>query len=116
MIRVVCAWMLIVLAASPFTAPFSTCDVSALLGTHTSTVAISSVATCPEIGDCSSTSDAGSVSPLVLRIVLTRNAVLVPSDWPVPQTADKPLRAALLQPAGDRTREDSPLQPTVLRL
>src|SRR5216683_4796115 len=32
MMRIVCAWSLLLLAASPFTAPFATCDLGALLG------------------------------------------------------------------------------------
>jgi hypothetical protein len=116
MVRIVCTWVLIVLAASPFTAPFSTCDLSALLGRHSSAVLVLSVAECADMADGLGTGDAGSISPVVGRVLLTREVVLVRSDWPLPRTSDRPVLARLIPIEGVPTLEDSPLQPTVLRL
>jgi len=116
MIRAACTWLLIVLAASPFTAPFSTCDVSALFASRASSVIEPAVSPCADIAACSEMDDAGSISPLVGRVVLSRDAVLVLTDWPVPLTSD-PLALSRPVPVPyGRALKDSPVQSLVLRL
>jgi len=65
--RLIFAWMLLLLAASPFTAPYATCDLATLLGhgTHGPQTVTS------EEGSIVTPCDAASVSPLKLRIDLT---------------------------------------------
>jgi hypothetical protein len=116
MIRAACTWLLIVLAASPFTAPFSTCDVSALFANRASSMIAPSVLPCADIATCSETDDAGSISPVVGRVVLSRNAVLMPIDWPIPPMSDA-LELSRPAPVQDgRVLDDAPVQPLVLRL
>jgi hypothetical protein len=116
MIRTACTWFLIVLAASPFTAPFSTCDVSVLLSSHTTGGFTPAVPTREEIGTCAETDDAGSLSPVVGRVVLSRDAVLVSTDWPVPLTPDTRVASPHVPVDNDRTLDDWPVQSSVLRL
>src|SRR5215813_9924634 len=78
MIRVACTWILVALAASPFTAPFSSCDLTVLLG-RTAVVqmapfARSGAQMTAALGSTDSSSDAYCVSPLVTRTELGRNA------------------------------------------
>ena len=114
MIRAACTWLLIVLAASPFTAPFSTCDVSALFANHAS-ISVS-VLPCADIATRSETDDAGSISPVVGRVVLSRDAVLMLTDWPIPPASDtrEVSRPAPIQYG--RALDDAPVQSLVLRL
>ena len=68
MIRATCAWVLVVLAASPVTAPFSTCDLRAFFtptsGVHaTSAMPSASAMSAPLSID----TNANSVSPVVPR-------------------------------------------------
>jgi hypothetical protein len=116
MIRAACTWLLIVLAASPFTAPFSTCDVGALFANRASSVITPSVLPCADIATCSETDDAGSISPVVGRVVLSRDAVLMLADWPIPPTSDA-LELSRPAPVQDgRVLDDAPVQSLVLRL
>jgi hypothetical protein len=116
MTRTVCAWVLLLLAASPVTAPFSTCDLR-LLTTHTAT----GDARAPvRFGSISATEsdgvDAYSLSPLVTRSV--------PRPDSLPSVAVAPAR--VLRPEGSLDRQRprdinrSPHEfsgsPTVLRL
>ena len=68
MVRATCAWVLVVLAASPVTAPFSTCDLRAFFaptsGVHaTSAMPSASAMSAPLSID----TNANSVSPVVPR-------------------------------------------------
>jgi hypothetical protein len=119
MIRAACTWLLIVLAASPFTAPFSTCDVTALLGSRAATMTMMiapPVLSSTNIAASSESGDAAAISPLVGRTVLSRDAVLVLTDWPVPPTPGAPERSRPAAVQYSRALEDSPVQLLVLRL
>lgn len=117
MIRTACTWLIIVLAASPFTAPFSTCDVSALLGSHAQTVLIApSVSASPDLIAPSELGDAGSISPVVGRAVLSRDSALVLTGWPVPAAADTRVRAYPDLVQYGRALDDAPVQSLVLRI
>jgi hypothetical protein len=116
MIRTACTWLLIVLAASPFTAPFSTCDLSALLGSRPSTVLVMHVAGCADIAACTESSDAGSLSPLVGRVVLTRDSILVLNGSPVPAAPETPVLARPASVQYVRALQDTLLQSRVLRI
>jgi hypothetical protein len=78
MIRPACAWVLLILATSPFTPPFSTCDLGVLLG-HTTYAQVTSLGRAaqgivPINGDPDRCSDAYGVSPVVTRIELPRES------------------------------------------
>src|SRR5215831_7969100 len=116
MTRTVCAWVLLLLAASPVTAPFSTCDLR-LLTARTATVDVPAPV---RFGSISATEsdgvDAYSLSPLVTRSV--------PRPDSHPSVAVAPARG--LRPAGisdrhrprdiNRSPHESSPSSTVLRL
>jgi hypothetical protein len=113
MTRTVCAWVLLLLAASPVTAPFATCDLR-LLAAHT---ASAEVPASVQFGSISATEsdgvDAYSLSPLVTRIVPppdSRGAVIPAGD----------VRPAAIAPGRPRDINRSPHEssgsPLVLRL
>jgi hypothetical protein len=116
MIRVVCSWLLIVLALSPFTAPFSTCDVSALLENHTSTAIVPWVPASPDLTTLSSIDDAGALSPLIGRVMLSRDSVLAVIGWPVRSTFDRSVRPRSVSNPDSYALQDPLLQSLVLRL
>jgi hypothetical protein len=116
MIRAACTWLLIVLAASPFTAPFSTCDASALFANRAPSVIAPSVLPCAHIATRSETDDAGSISPVVGRVVLSRDVVLVLTDWPVPPTSDALERSPSASIHYGSALADAPVQSIALRL
>ena len=75
-----------------------------------------SVLPCADIATRSETDDAGSISPVVGRIVLSRDAVLMLTDWPIPPTSNA---LELSRPAPvqyGRALDDAPVQSLVLRL
>jgi hypothetical protein len=118
MIRHACTWLLIVLAASPFTAPFSTCDARALLGSHASMALVMAraMSSCVDIVAASESGDAASISPIVERVVLSRDAALVLAGWPVSATPETPLLPYPAPAHYHGALEDSPDQSPVLRL
>lgn len=116
MIRLVWTWLLVVLAASPFTAPFSTCDVSALLGARQSRAVLSVALTPSCLSAACGTDETGSISLVVARVVLSRDTVLGVSRWPVPPTGDVPVPALLASVQDPGALEDPPLHSDVLRL
>jgi hypothetical protein len=71
MIRATCAWVLVVLAASPVTAPFSTCDLRAFFA-PTSSLQMTSMAPSASAmsAPLSIDTNANSVSPIVPRLEL----------------------------------------------
>jgi len=116
MIRAAYTWLLIVLAASPFTAPFSTCDVSVLFANRASSVIAPSVLPFADIATCSETDDAGSISPVIGRVVLSRDVVLMLTDWPVPPISDALERSPYASIQYGRALADAPVQSLALRL
>ena len=73
MIQVICAWVLVVLAASPVTAPFSTCDLRALFPPTSSFHVASAVPSAAAMSaPFAIDTDANSVSPIVPRHELPR--------------------------------------------
>jgi hypothetical protein len=116
MIRAACSWVLIVLAASPFTAPFAACNINALLGHHAAMAIALSVSSSADIAPCSEIPDVESLSPLVGRIVLSRDSALVIAGRPVQPTPDTPMVAQFAPAQYARALEDCPLQLPVLRL
>jgi hypothetical protein len=67
MIRAICAWVLVVLATSPVTAPFSSCDLRAFLA-PTSSVSVPSIFPSTAMSaPLSIDGDANSLSPVVPR-------------------------------------------------
>jgi hypothetical protein len=70
MIRTACAWVLLLLAASPVTAPFSSCDLR-LFTMSTTGIQSTAVARFASISATESDGgDAYSLSPIVTRIVM----------------------------------------------
>ena len=68
MIRATCAWVLVVLAASPVTAPFSTCDLRALFPPTSSVHVTSAVPSAAAMSaPFAIDTDANGVSPIVPR-------------------------------------------------
>jgi hypothetical protein len=115
-----CTWLLVVLAASPFTAPFSTCDVNTLLGAQSPAMMAAVVTPIVLSSACrlavAETGDAGSISPVVGRVVLTRDDVLIGSIWPVPVSGRAAVRDRLVFTQDPGALEDPPVQSPVLRL
>jgi len=114
MISTVCAWVLVVLAASPVTAPFSTCDLRAFftptpIGAITVSPGATLAAPLPLDGD------ANGVSPIVARHDArsdTPGALLIfpfSADFTAAREVDRPDDVGA--PAHDR-----PARPLVLRL
>jgi hypothetical protein len=119
MFRVVCAWALLVLAASPFTAPFSTCDVGAFLGAEGHALVLPSgrlvlaVATAPVNGD------ALSLSPIISRVQLPADRAATLLDLPASRAVDRAFRVTLGSPydlKGPSGRNEPPGRLSVLRL
>jgi len=112
MIRTTCAWVLLILAASPFTAPFSTCDLAALLG-RAASVRVTSVGQAAQcVPDAHANTDATGICPVVSRTELTREpaqGASVPVDvdgertgrgtFHVSGLVDQPPGAGLLKPS-----------------
>jgi hypothetical protein len=68
MIRAICAWALVVLAASPVTAPFSTCDLREFFAPTSSVHLTSGVPSAAAMfAPLAIDTDANSVSPIVPR-------------------------------------------------
>lgn len=117
MIRHLCAWSLVLLAFSPFTAPFATCDLATLLGHHTGHLRTVDRADPADLSGM----EAVSVSPLIERTVLDKPLVATPLsvDALITLAASTPDgRAGAITPPG-RTRQSPPeyrAQRTVLRL
>ena len=76
MIRRCCAWSLLALALSPFTAPFATCDLQTLLGHHNTAGPIASAA--DAFGNMAD-AEALSVSPVVQRATVVEASVTTES-------------------------------------
>jgi hypothetical protein len=79
MIRVLCTWILVLLAASPFTAPFSTCSVSVLLD-QTASIQLpapSGLSVHANRDKWDAFSDAFAVSPVLKKIDLAGHPQLV---------------------------------------
>jgi hypothetical protein len=87
MIRAICSW-LIVLVLLPFTASLSTCDISVLLGTRTSTPIVSWVAASADLMAFSVNDDAGGLVALPGPVVLSRDSVLALVGRPVRSRLD----------------------------
>jgi hypothetical protein len=101
MIRTCCAWLLVVLAASPFTTPFATCDLGALIdGTPSMQIA----ALCPSIHHAGAATDcdAASIAPVMARIEIARNSALAALVVPVRTDGHS-------SPSLDRSRHDEQL-------
>jgi hypothetical protein len=116
MIRATCAWALLLLAASPFTAPYSTCDLRAFFVElkPAQVLSLGQAQTC--IGVASATSDADAVSPVVARTQLQRDAALPLIESPVPRRINH-VGFRRLPPADlNRSPHHTTSQPTVLRL
>jgi hypothetical protein len=118
MIRHCCAWSLLLLAVSPFTAPFSTCDLATLLGHHhASGRIVRSEDGIPIVGAIESL----SLSPLVQRPTVAKPfAVADCSARSVNSPAAAALRAAAVTAPytqrWQRPSQDSIVPPIVLRL
>jgi hypothetical protein len=115
MIRTVCAWVLVVLAASPVTAPFSTCDLRAFLAPTSSVQVASTFPSAAVSRPLSFDVDANSVSPIVPRHELpgsdSRELVMLLFHGVTPTDRD------VLRPHQiDLSPHDRITRPTVLRL
>lgn len=117
MIRIICAWALLLLAASPFTAPFSTCDVGALVGNPSHILALSFTQTAHSLGVLPSNRDANGVAPTVTRTQLRQDVAVAPLDVQA-LALRRLLAAAIHQPFRDpdRAPDWSPPQSPALRL
>jgi hypothetical protein len=115
MARLLCAWSLLLLCASPFTAPFSTCDLVTLLAHRTHDIRTTEFATSVRL----MTDDALGLSPEIKRVALGKP---MQSRSPFGATTRMP-RAPLIGDgrlaACDPWQQLSPADvapPTVLRL
>jgi hypothetical protein len=116
MIRTACAWALVVLAASPVTAPFSACDLQALaaptLTARTMSMAPAAVETSSPL---SLDNRANNVSPVLTPREPTAESragsavLLFPGVFAASRDVDRP-------PQVCRGTHDRPTQVTVLRL
>src|SRR4051812_22439676 len=78
-IRIACAWLLLLLAASPFTAPYATCDLSLLIGQPVRQQIVQLGASIQHVA-ARVDQDAFSISPVTARVQFTPKpaAVMVP--------------------------------------
>jgi hypothetical protein len=80
MIRMFSAWVLLVLALSPFTAPFTTCDFGTLVRQPSHALARSPGRTVELIGIPASNGDATTIGPPVTRTQLERDHAIASYD------------------------------------
>src|SRR5215468_1174103 len=116
MIRTTCAWVLVLLAASPVTAPFSSCDLRLLMahGARLEAPAFEGMRSLS--GAEHGGGDAYSLSPLVDRRALPRDST---ASLPIrPEHAARAAAGFRALAAFDLSRlpHESSLPPTVLRL
>jgi hypothetical protein len=117
MLRKVCAWSLFLLAVSPFTAPFATCDLETLISSHAYSPEAITVAHPPLLV---SGRDALTVAPLVERTTFARPVLSwSPALGPAAADASPAARITIHLRRGEEgsppLRED-PARPTVLRI
>jgi hypothetical protein len=114
MIRTCCAWLLLVLAVSPFTTPFATCDLGALIN-GTAPVQIAALGPSIQHVSAATDSDANSIAPVMARVGLARNSALVALALPV-HTGGHFSISFDRSPHDEQPQRDSSPQSTVLRL
>jgi hypothetical protein len=96
MIRTACAWVLVLLAISPVTAPFSTCDLTSLCTRASYTLSASTLQPQSAITLAgASGADAYCVSPLVARTASPDDAVARVLPPFTPPLAARTLRRAV---------------------
>ena len=115
MTRAICS-CLIVLVLLPFTSPFSTCDVSALLGTQTSSPIVPWAPASADLTALSVNDEAGGLLPLSERVVLSRASALAFIGRPVRSTIDAPALPRAISILDNRTDQDPTRQSPVLRV
>ena len=115
MIRTACAWVLLLLAASPVTAPFSSCDLR-LFTMSTTGIQSTAVARFASISATESDGgDAYSLSPIVTRCLVPNDSS--PIVAALPFLGMKPSAAADARRPRDLNRSPHPLSAsTALRL
>jgi len=117
MIRTACAWVLVLLAASPVTAPFSSCDLRLLLMAHGARLEAPAFEGMRALSGAErSGGDAYSLSPLVDRRALPKDST---ASLPIrPEHAARAAAGFRALAASDLSRlpHESALPPTVLRL
>jgi hypothetical protein len=114
MIRTACAWVLVLLAASPVTAPFSTCELRDLFTprsiAHAALAPTAIASRLLAVGD-----DANTVSPVLRRCEPPAESRTGHAVLPF-HAVSIALRGVGSPPQESRTPHDHPTQPTVLRL
>jgi hypothetical protein len=80
MIRILTAWTLLVLAASPFTAPFTTCDVGMLVRQPPPILVVSAGHAVQSVAIPASNGDATTIAPPVTRTHLEQDQAVVLCD------------------------------------
>jgi hypothetical protein len=83
MIRISFTWLLLVLAASPFTVPFATCDLGALLAAK-SPAQIAPVVPSVQAVAAASERDATSLAPIAGRLEVAKDSTVVTIDLAIP--------------------------------
>jgi hypothetical protein len=108
--------MLVVLAASPVTAPFSTCDLGTLLGC-VPTLLASAGTTALSVAAAPTNGDAYSISPVLVRIELRHQPAAAAITVPDPRHGSRlaPISRRSFRDL-DRSPRDPSQQITVLRL
>jgi hypothetical protein len=116
MIRATCAWALVLLSASPFTAPFSTCDLGAFLSATKSAQLLPLKQSSLRLAAKLETSDADALSPVVARVQLDKETALTSSGFFVVRRINQ--RGFKRVPRDDVNRRphDLSTQPTILRV
>ena len=114
MIRTACAWILIVLAASPVTAPFSTCELRDLFMSR-SVAQMALVRPATATAPLAIDDDANSVSPVLSRREPPADSRAGHAMLPF-HAVDVAFRDGDRPPQKSVTPHDRLTQPTVLRL
>jgi len=116
MIRTACAWFLLLLAASPVTAPFSTCDLR-LFAANTASIESAAAARLASISATENDGgDAYSLSPLTRIVLPADDSTTIVTIISVPVTPLVAIVPGRSPRDLNRSPHDSSASPTVLRL
>jgi hypothetical protein len=114
------AWLLLVLASSPFTAPFTTCDLATLFG-HVAGVALTTPDTPVVQGAPHNLSPIDNDAALAVSLFdstpdRVKPLAIGPYSLQPPSTTDRPYGASLWLLNPMRLLDGQPVAPTALRL
>jgi len=120
MTRRTVAWLLFALATSPFTAPFTTCDLATLFGHASGTAATAAetpvVQAAPQDVAPISNDEVLAVSWFDSTFGRAKPLAIAPYTLPPPFATDRPCGAGLWVFNRMRLLDGQPVAPTILRL